>query len=59
MPDRAQRAVRFSFVPIPLDASDVHVWYLATASLGDDAVDAALSLLSRDERLRAGRFVFP
>ena len=58
MPDRARARSGFSFVVVPLNASDVHVWYLATASLDDDGVTAALSLLSPDERQRSDRFVF-
>jgi 4'-phosphopantetheinyl transferase len=42
----------------PLGPGDVHIWYRTTESFDDDAVEAAVALLSDDERARFGRFVF-
>ncbi len=38
--------------------SDVHLWYRMTGSLDDAAVNAAVRLLSAEERARYERFVF-
>jgi 4'-phosphopantetheinyl transferase len=45
-------------VSILLNPTDVHLWYRATGSLDDAAVNAALRLLSKEERSRCDRFVF-
>ncbi|MSO56499.1 MAG: 4'-phosphopantetheinyl transferase superfamily protein [Acidobacteria bacterium] len=45
-------------MPVALDCSDVHIWYRATESLDDRAVNAAVSVLAADERERYGRFLF-
>lgn len=47
------RGPAFFLVPLPLDSSDVHIWYRAT----DASVRSALSLLSVDELARHDRFV--
>jgi 4'-phosphopantetheinyl transferase len=45
----------FSLLPSP---PDVHVWFRATASLGDEAIAAAIALLSADEVAQYRRFHF-
>jgi 4'-phosphopantetheinyl transferase len=43
----------------PAENQDVHIWYCLTESLAADAIEAAISVLSDEERDRSKRFVFP
>ena len=57
-PERVEPGSFLGSVPSTFDGPEVHISYRATASLGPEAVEAALATLSTDERLRCESFHF-